>query len=481
MDLKDIKFNVKDGGVLSFQIHKLQEDMKKFLKGLLKEALESQFLVIDKKYKQIQEEILEIKDQNDDIRNDVLAAFKQLCECVIQLHERKVPGGSRKSRRKNREINQQIIQTDKDEEEIVKILETEQANYTLRAQNIEEDKEKVLPEVMKESSMGFLVIQQCEVDVEVDEILRLNMSDVRRYKFPREEEHGRSGKKSHQLRDILSTALSIQHLKTSLIGMQMLLEACVEIKVLKVEWKEGKDLYGNTEFANLFLAKSRPKSQYYTMKFLSEIIYGSLQYLPEAVRDGKPQILSIYGISSNELYGALYRHSRSKISSKIFPAKTHIGSSGGLAKEFISKYSNCTVTLFDLPEVMEISKKYNAFSDGSQITFHEGDFFKDPIPEADLYLLSRVLINWNDEKCIQLLTKVFTACKPGAGVLVMEPTVDEEIAGSFPAHMYAMIALLLTRGKLQKPSELCMLFNTTGFKDIQFKKGNVFDVILARK
>ncbi|XP_060542611.1 acetylserotonin O-methyltransferase-like isoform X1 [Pantherophis guttatus] len=303
--------------------------------------------------------------------------------------------------------------------------------------------------------------------------------------------------------ELMSSATVAERLKTSLTGMQMLLGACVEIKVLKVEWKDGKDLYGNTEFADLFLAKSSPKSQYYTMKFLSENIYGSLQYLPEAIRDGKPQILSIYGISSNELYGALYRsnegvqnflrymdeawslYGKEVVSAFDLSGFQLIydlgGSSGGLAKEFISKYPNCTVTLFDLPEVMEISKKYNAFSDGSQITFHEGDFFKDPIPEADLYILSRVLVNWNDEKCIQLLTKVFTACKPGGGVLVVEPTVDEEIFGSFPAHMYAMISLLLTRGKLRKPSELCVFFNITGFKDIQFKKGNVFDVILARK
>ncbi|XP_034262492.1 acetylserotonin O-methyltransferase-like isoform X2 [Pantherophis guttatus] len=280
--------------------------------------------------------------------------------------------------------------------------------------------------------------------------------------------------------ELMSSATVAERLKTSLTGMQMLLGACVEIKVLKVEWKDGKDLYGNTEFADLFLAKSSPKSQYYTMKFLSENIYGSLQYLPEAIRSNEgvqnflrymDEAWSLYGkevVSAFDLSGFQLIYDLG-------------GSSGGLAKEFISKYPNCTVTLFDLPEVMEISKKYNAFSDGSQITFHEGDFFKDPIPEADLYILSRVLVNWNDEKCIQLLTKVFTACKPGGGVLVVEPTVDEEIFGSFPAHMYAMISLLLTRGKLRKPSELCVFFNITGFKDIQFKKGNVFDVILARK
>ncbi|ETE60044.1 Hydroxyindole O-methyltransferase, partial [Ophiophagus hannah] len=224
---------------------------------------------------------------------------------------------------------------------------------------------------------------------------------------------------------LLPSATVAERLKTSLTGMQMLLEACVGLKVLKVEWKEDRGLYGNTEFADLFLAKSSPKSQYYSMKYYSEAMYPALQHLSEAV------------------------------------------SSGGLAKELISVYPNCTVKLFDLPGVVEISKKYNAFSDESQISFHGGDFFKDPIPEADLYILSRVLFNWSDEKCIQLLTKVFTACKPGGGVLAVDPVIDDKISESLPAHLYCMIMLVVCEGKSRKESEHRMLFQTAGFKDIQ--------------
>uniref|UniRef100_A0A670XX36 Acetylserotonin O-methyltransferase n=1 Tax=Pseudonaja textilis TaxID=8673 RepID=A0A670XX36_PSETE len=299
----------------------------------------------------------------------------------------------------------------------------------------------------------------------------------------------------------LSSVTVAERLKTSLTGMQKLLEACVGLKVLKVEWKEG--LYGNTEFADLFLAKSSSKSQYYTMKFYSETVYPAMQHLSEAVRDGKPQMLSIYGSLSKEFYGPQYSSKEGVESFFQFMSEAWSlygkevvsafdlsefqliydlgGSSGGLAKELISVYPNCTVKVFDLPGVVEISKKYNAFSDESQISFHEGDFFKDPIPEADLYILSRVLYNWNDEKCIQLLTKVFTACKPGGGVLAMDPIIDDKISESLTAHLFCIVMLLMCEGKSRKESEHRMLFQTAGFKDIQFKKGNVYDVILARK
>uniref|UniRef100_A0A670XU40 Acetylserotonin O-methyltransferase n=1 Tax=Pseudonaja textilis TaxID=8673 RepID=A0A670XU40_PSETE len=241
----------------------------------------------------------------------------------------------------------------------------------------------------------------------------------------------------------LSSATVAERLKTSLTGMQTLLGACVGLKVLKVERKE--DLYGNTEFADLFLAKSSPKSQYYTMKFFSEYGYLSLQYLPEAVSTNFNS-RSKEGVESFFRYmdEAWSLHGKEVVSAFDLSGFQLIcdlgGNSGGLAKELISKYPNCTVKILDLLEVVEISKKYNAFSEDSQITFHEG-----------------------------------------GGVLVVEPTIDQEISGSFPAHMYSIIMLLHSEGKVRTASEYCILFNTAGFTNIQFKKGNIFDVILVKK
>uniref|UniRef100_A0A670XUM8 Acetylserotonin O-methyltransferase n=1 Tax=Pseudonaja textilis TaxID=8673 RepID=A0A670XUM8_PSETE len=176
----------------------------------------------------------------------------------------------------------------------------------------------------------------------------------------------------------LSSATVAERLKTSLTGMQTLLGACVGLKVLKVERKEGKDLYGNTEFADLFLAKSSPKSQYYTMKFFSEYGYLSLQYLPEAVSTNFNS-RSKEGVESFFRYmdEAWSLHGKEVVSAFDLSGFQLIcdlgGNSGGLAKELISKYPNCTVKILDLLEVVEISKKYNAFSEDSQITFHEGN------------------------------------------------------------------------------------------------------------
>ncbi|XP_070607928.1 acetylserotonin O-methyltransferase-like [Erythrolamprus reginae] len=301
----------------------------------------------------------------------------------------------------------------------------------------------------------------------------------------------------------LSSVIIAERLDSSVTGMEKLLNCCVTLNLLKMERKDDRDLYGNTEFANLYLAKSSPKSQYYTLKLYSDIVYPGMKYLSDAVREGKNQISSIYGVSSNNLFQALYRseenietfsrymneawsfHGREVLTAFDLSEFEFIydigGSYGALSKELIAIYPHCIVTVFELPEVVETSKKHHAFSETSRITFHGGDFFKDPIPEADLYIFARIFFTWNDETCLQLLNKVFNVCKPGMYLCCLEPILDKDKILSFPIVMQSVLLLLHSEGKIRTPSEYHSFLSTTGFKDIQLTKGNIFDIILARK
>ncbi|KAK9401830.1 ASMT: Hydroxyindole O-methyltransferase, partial [Crotalus adamanteus] len=156
-------------------------------------------------------------------------------------------------------------------------------------------------------------------------------------------------------------------------------------------------------------------------------------------------------------------------------------STGGLPKELISLYPKCTVTVFDLPEIVEASKNHCFPSEEARITFHAGDFFKDPIPEADLYILARTLHNWSDESCLQLLCEVYQACKPGGSVLIVEMLLDEDKGGPLIAHFYSLLMLLFTEGKERSATELNVLLHKAGFQEVELKKGSLFHIILGRK
>nr|XP_008114361.1 PREDICTED: acetylserotonin O-methyltransferase [Anolis carolinensis] len=157
------------------------------------------------------------------------------------------------------------------------------------------------------------------------------------------------------------------------------------------------------------------------------------------------------------------------------------GGNGALAKEYISLYPKATVTIFDLPKVVEGAKKKSVSSEECRISFHGGDFFKDPFPEADLYILARTLHDWDDDTCEQLLTKIYKACKPGGGVMVLETVINEDRTGPLVGHIRSIMMMLLCDGKERTQSEFNALLNAAGFKEIQSKKRNNYGAIWGRK
>lgn len=43
----------------------------------------------------------------------------------------------------------------------------------------------------------------------------------------------------------------------------------------------------------------------------------------------------------------------------------------------------------------------------------QGDFFKEDLPAADLYVLARIIHDWKEEKSLTLLRKIYAACNSG--------------------------------------------------------------------
>ncbi|GAB0178789.1 acetylserotonin O-methyltransferase [Grus japonensis] len=210
----------------------------------------------------------------------------------------------------------------------------------------------------------------------------------------------------------LSSDAIAARLGTSTTGMERLLDACVGLKLLAVELTQGGALYRNTEVSNIYLTKSSPKSQYHIMMYYSNTVYLCWHYLADAVRSGEEMLKFMAG--QNSVWSICGRDVLAAFDLSSFTQIYDLGGGGGaLARECVSLYPNSTVTIYDLPKVVQVAKEQFVPPEEHRITFHEGDFFNDPIPEAELYILSKILHDWDDEKCRQLLAKVHKACKPG--------------------------------------------------------------------
>ncbi|KAM3833905.1 acetylserotonin O-methyltransferase 2 [Diretmus argenteus] len=299
--------------------------------------------------------------------------------------------------------------------------------------------------------------------------------------------------------------LSAEHvareLGASVDGMERLLDVLVGIEILEVETVDGTALYSSTDVANLYLAKGSAKSLHAMIIYQSQTIYPLWNNMVDAVREGKNQNEKTFGLPAEDVFQAIYRSEEEMLkfmglmnSSWVLDGpdivtafnlsgfKTIVdlgGCSGALAREVAKAYPSSSVTVFDLPQVVEAAQKHFAEQD-DVVTFQAGDFFNGDIPSADLYVLARIIHDWNEEKCLKLLKKIYDSCQPGGGVLLVEAMLLETRRGPVMAQIFSLNMLVQTEGREHPPSQYSSMLSRSGFQDIQVcRTGKSYDAILA--
>ncbi|XP_063040052.1 acetylserotonin O-methyltransferase 2 [Engraulis encrasicolus] len=292
-------------------------------------------------------------------------------------------------------------------------------------------------------------------------------------------------------------------LGTSEDGIERLLDVLVGIEILEVEKVEGTACYSSTDVSNLYLAKTSAKSLHHMIIYNSQTIYPLWNNLGDAVREGKNQNEKTFGLPSEDIFAAMYRSEEEMLkfmglmnstwaidghdiatAFDLSPFKSIVdlgGCSGGLARELAREYPSSKVTVLDLPKVIETAKQHFSESD-STIEFMEGDFFNGDLPPADLYVLARIIHDWKEERCEQLLKRIHSSCSPGGGVLIVEALLFENRRGPITAQLFSLNMLVQTEGKEHPPSRYTSMLTQAGFRDVQVcRTGKSYDAVLALK
>jgi hypothetical protein len=102
------------------------------------------------------------------------------------------------------------------------------------------------------------------------------------------------------------------------------------------------------------------------------------------------------------------------------------GATGQLSIILAGRYPHLRCTTFDLPVVEPIAqRRIEAAGLTDRITAASGDFFHDPLPEADIITMSLVLHDWNLERKMLLLEAAHKALPPGGALIVVENLIDD--------------------------------------------------------
>ena len=95
------------------------------------------------------------------------------------------------------------------------------------------------------------------------------------------------------------------------------------------------------------------------------------------------------------------------------------GGAGHLLSAVLDKVPGAEGVLFDLPAVIERA----AERPDARVRYVGGDFFNDPIPACDAYMMMTVLHDWSDAEAAAILAQIKRTAPAGAKVLLLECVV----------------------------------------------------------
>ena len=264
-----------------------------------------------------------------------------------------------------------------------------------------------------------------------------------------------------------------------------LLDACVALGLLE---KRG-DAYINTPEADKYLRSDSPDTLTGYILYSNQALYPMWGHLETAVREGTHRWKQTFGFEG-PIFSHFFRteaamrefqkgmHGFGRLSSPAVVAAFDLsrfhrlvdlgGGTGHLAQAARERYPHLQTAVFDLPGVARMFPGTMA-----------GDFFTDPLPEADLFSLGRILHDWSEEKIHKLLDKIYRALPAGGGLLIAEKFLDPQ---NVAAHMQSLNMLVVTEGRERSAEEYASLLRAAGFSSIETRRtGTPLDAILAIK
>ncbi|MCB5910000.1 methyltransferase [Streptomyces pinistramenti] len=222
--------------------------------------------------------------------------------------------------------------------------------------------------------------------------------------------------------------------------------------------------FRNSAAAERYLVRGRPEFIGGYLRFCERELNPAWEGLGTALRTGKPQNRSALEGSP---YDSLYRDKETKEAFlESMDVNTSVllqrlgdldwsgyrsfidvgGARGSVAHHLVRQAPHLTAGVFDLPQIEgDFAAHMAALGSEKKVTFHGGDFFSDPLPEADVLIFGHVLHNWGTEERRKLLRKAYDAVRPGGAVIIYDPMISNSRA-SLSASMAALIMLVWSAG-----------------------------------
>ena len=283
-------------------------------------------------------------------------------------------------------------------------------------------------------------------------------------------------------------------------ALERLLGACVAKGLL--ELSDGR--YANLPPADRFLRVESSETLSGYVLYSDRVLYRLWAHLETAVREGTNRWEAEFGGRRN-LFDHFFAtdqekrrflagmHGAGLLSSPATAAAFDLssfhrmvdlgGGTGHLVTEACRLYPLLQGAVFDLPSVQPVAAEYvRAAGLADRVEVLAGDFFRDALPEADLYALGRILHDWAEPGIRELLGRIYASLPAGGALLICEKLLNDERDGPMTAYLQSLNMLVCTEGRERAASEYEVLVKEAGFSELQVRRtGEPVDAMLALK
>ena len=282
--------------------------------------------------------------------------------------------------------------------------------------------------------------------------------------------------------------------------LERLLDACVGLKLLR---RRGA-AYENEPVATTYLRRASEGTLTGYILYSNDVLFRLWTHVEAAIREGTPRWQQVFGVE-----GSIFDHFfRTEEAKEIFVQGMHGlgvlsspkvveafdlsrfrrmvdlgGATGHLALAACERNPDLRAVVFDLPAVSESARVYARSSIASQrIEVAAGDFFRDELPDGDLFALGRILHDWPEDKIRALLARIYQRLPAGGAILIAEKLLCEDKSGPISAQLQSLNMLMCTEGKERTLTEYRRLLEDAGFRNVQARvTGSTLDAVLAGK
>jgi SAM-dependent methyltransferase len=130
------------------------------------------------------------------------------------------------------------------------------------------------------------------------------------------------------------------------------------------------------------------------------------------------------------------------------------GGTGIYSVALLQKNPRLRAVVWDRPEVLKVAVELAAAHGVSRrLECVPGDMFADPVPSADVVLLSNVLHDWDVPTCEALVRRCAAVLPPGGRLLIHDVFLNDELDGPLPLALYSAALFCVTEGRAYSAAE----------------------------